>query len=179
MGERNTTGKKLSQWLMKYKYALLVLLLGIVLLLWPSGKTEEDAAPPATQAEQTGTTDLAQLEASLSRVLAQVDGAGQVQVMLTLKTGMQYLYQTDQTQETQETADGLRSSTTSQTVIVSNGSSQERAVVSRTIYPTFQGALVVSSGADQPRVKLDLVNAVSSLTGLSADKITVIKMKAQ
>ena len=37
--------------------------------------------------------------------------------------------------------------------------------------------LVVAEGADDPAVRLQLTDAVSSLTGLGADKITVTKMR--
>jgi len=40
------------------------------------------------------------------------------------------------------------------------------------------GVVVVAEGADRASVRLDLVSAVTSLTGLKADKITVIKMKS-
>ena len=177
MGEGSAALKKLSQWLVKYKYAWLVLLLGVVLLLWPSGQTSETTDSETVQTVvSTGQSELEQMEQQLAQLLSQVEGAGQVQVMLTLKTGTQYIYQTDQVQELQETEGEKKSSTTVSTVIVSQGSSQEEAVVTQTIYPTFQGAVVISTGGDQARVKLNLVNAVSSLTGLSADKITVIKM---
>lgn len=173
---------KITQWLLKYKYAMLVLLVGIVLLLWPTGKSDKTKVT-AVQEENNETTilstmsELEQLELELAKTLSQVQGAGEVQVMLTLKTGTQYIYQTDLTQDEQEQDDHTQRSSTRSTVIVSAGSSQQQAVISQTIYPTYQGAVVISQGADNAAVKLDLVNAVSSLTGLSADKITVIKMK--
>ena len=45
------------------------------------------------------------------------------------------------------------------------------------IYPQFQGALIVSEGADNAQVRWSIVCAVSALTGLGSDKITVVKMK--
>ena len=39
------------------------------------------------------------------------------------------------------------------------------------------GAVVVCEGAEEARVKLCVTNAVSAYTGLSSDKISVIKMK--
>ena len=50
-------------------------------------------------------------------------------------------------------------------------------MVVQTMEPTFMGAIIAAEGADQASVRLDLVNAVSSLTGLGADRITVIKLK--
>ena len=47
----------------------------------------------------------------------------------------------------------------------------------KTKYPVYKGAVVVCEGADHASVKLNIVQAVSSLTGLGSDKITVLKMK--
>ena len=165
----------------KYKYALLVLLLGVVLLLLPSGGKAAKAETPAAQdaGQQEMAEDAAALQAQLGKLLSQIQGAGEVEVILTLRTGTQYVYQTDVTQEERSGEDDPQSSVTRETVLAASGSGQQQAVVTQTIYPTYRGAVVISQGADQPQVKLDLVCAVSSLTGLSADKITVVKMKEQ
>ena len=51
----------------------------------------------------------------------------------------------------------------------------QAAVVTRTVYPTYRGALVVCQGGDRADVKLAVTEAVAALTGLSADRITVAK----
>ena len=162
--------KKLTGFLANYKYAILILLLGVALLLWPS---EKQAVP-----RQSAEPEPEPLEAQLEQMLSQVEGAGQVQVLLTPRTGTEYIYQTDQTKEEQVRGDETVTSSTTTTVTVSSDSGQQ-PLITQTIYQTYQGALVLSQGADLPAVRLDLVNAVSSLTGLSADKITVIKMMDQ
>ena len=43
--------------------------------------------------------------------------------------------------------------------------------------PTYLGAVIVCQGADSASVRLAIVSAVCSVTGLSTDKITVLKMK--
>jgi stage III sporulation protein AG len=43
--------------------------------------------------------------------------------------------------------------------------------------PQYLGAIVVCQGADRSDVRLAIVEAVSALTGLGADKISVLKMK--
>lgn len=40
-----------------------------------------------------------------------------------------------------------------------------------------EGAVVVCSGADSARTRLDVTNAVSAYTGLGSDKITIMSMK--
>ena len=62
-----------------------------------------------------------------------------------------------------------------ETVTVSRGGGSEDIVVTQQLYPVYQGALVVCQGADQAAVRLAVTEAVSALTGLSSDRITVVK----
>ena len=169
----NELPKKILAGLKKYKYAVLVLLLGVALMLLPFGKKEET---PETVVQEDPLTDEAYaqaLEQRLEDMLCQVSGAGQVRVMLTLMTGSRTEYQTD----TQISDSGTQSQEERKTVILSEGSAYDKAAVSAVQYPRFQGALILCQGADQSTVRLDLVNAVAALTGLSSGQITVIKMK--
>lgn len=169
----NELPKRILAGLKKYKYAVLVLLLGVALMLLPFGKKEE--APEADVQEEPVTDEAyAQaLEQRLEDMLCQVSGAGQVRVMLTLMTGSRTEYQTD----TQISDSGTQSQEERKTVILSEGSAYDKAAVSAVQYPRFQGALILCQGADQSTVRLALVNAVVALTGLSSGQITVIKMK--
>ena len=59
-------------------------------------------------------------------------------------------------------------------MLVDDGSA-EAPVVTRTVYPTYRGALVVCQGGDRADVKLAVTEAVAALTGLPADRITVVQ----
>ncbi len=88
--------------------------------------------------------------------------------MLTKASGTTTEYQQDIEQlEAQERTELRR-----QTVLV-----DDAPIAVRTTYPVYQGAVIVCQGADRASVKLDIIRAVSSLTGLGSDKIIVIKMK--
>ena len=47
--------------------------------------------------------------------------------------------------------------------------------MTRILSPTYRGALVVCQGGDRADVRLAVIEAVSVLTGLSSDRITVAK----
>lgn len=169
--------------LAKFKYPALVLLLGLVLLLLP-GRKKEDQQTTANTVEETSveTADspeeyCAAVEASLSKILSKIDGAGKVEVMLTLKSGWQTNYQTDYDTTTDNDGDRVTSTTTQKTVILSQGSAYDEGAVVKTDYPSFQGALVVSEGGKDPTVKLQIIRAVSALLGLGTENVTVVKMK--
>lgn len=166
---------KLLAGLKRYKYAAIVIVIGLALLLIPSKKAEE-VPSAASPVEMDDRLFLTQIEERLQQLLGQMRGAGEVRVMLTLKTGSETRYQTD-TSTVSETKDGSeRTQEEQKTVLISAGSAYDEAAVSAVEYPRFQGALILCQGADDPTVKLGCINAVSALTGLSSDRITVVKM---
>ncbi len=175
MAKVNDLPKKLLEFLKKYKYAALILLLGIALLLLPQSSGED---PKEIIQEENVITDeeyANQMEQRLIQMLTQIEGAGQVQVMLTLERGSLTEYQTDL--QLSSNGESQQKSEERKTVILSEGSAYDKAAISAVEYPRFLGALIVCQGADQPTVRLNLIDAVSALTGLSSDQITVVKMK--
>ena len=48
-------------------------------------------------------------------------------------------------------------------------------VVTKETCPQYRGALVVCDGGNNDRVRLAVIDAVSVLTGLGADRIAVVK----
>ncbi len=159
----------------KFKYPILVLLLGVLLLLMPKGSKEVRTEPPVRQ-ERSEADNLDIQEELLSQLLSKMEGAGQVEVMLSIRTGVQTIYQTDsKTQsDTQEGSASTRQDTT--TVLHGIGSGVASPVVRQKEAPVYQGAVILCQGAENSNVRLALVQAVASITGLRTDQITVIKM---
>ena len=89
---------------------------------------------------------------------------------LSVKNGMEQVLASDRTTSVTERG----SSVEEETVLVNSGGSQEAVLLTQR-YPTFQGALVVCQGGDDAEIRLTLTQAVSALTGLGADRITVCK----
>lgn len=158
--------------LKKHKYAVLILLLGVGLLLLPDWSKKETASTEQRE-ENEDLVYVENMEQRLSQLLSQCAGAGQVQVMLTLDRGTETAYQSD----VQSSSEGDRTTEDRKTVILSQGSAYDKAAVSALSYPRFQGALILCQGAGDAKVELNLVRAVASLTGLGTNQITVIKMK--
>lgn len=164
--------KIIPDYLNRYKFVLLVIVIGLVLLMIPSVKDSSNETVPATEpAEEDFSVEA--LETKLEEVLAEIDGAGKVQVMLTVQGGMKRVLAQDGRME-QGGSDVQRET---EVVIVSSGSGGEETVLVQQIYPQFQGALVVADGGGDPTVRLKLTEAVAALTGLGADKISICKGK--
>lgn len=153
--------------LKRYKYILVVILAGIFLMALPEKKTQ------ASQPVQTAAPSQPSLQESLSSLLSKIEGAGKVEVLLTEAEGSKTLYQTDEDRSTGETTMEHRQ----KTVLVTNSAREERGLIRQVNPPSYQGAVVLCQGADNASVKLAIVEAVAKATGLTTDKITVLKMK--
>ena len=117
----------------------------------------------------------AELQQEMEDILGRIQGVGEVQVLLTVESdGERQLAQDSELSYSGSTAAPEDYSRSSQTVLVDDGSA-EAPVVTRTVYPTYRGALVVCQGGDRADVKLAVTEAGAALTGLSADRITVAK----
>ena len=107
-------------------------------------------------------------------VLSQVEGAGKVEVLLAYEDGEVHSYQEDRIERIDESGREIHTET-----VFHDTDSGDSPVCVKVSYPTYRGAVVVCQGADKASVRLNLLKAVSSLTGLSSDHITVIKMKGK
>ena len=149
----------------KYQYVLLVIAAGVVLLLLPSGG--RDSPEEVTPAQGEGTSfDLDAFEEKLEKALSQVEGAGETRVVLTLDGGSRQVLARNQDRE----GNGGSSNTV---VTVGRGSGTQEVVPLQTVAPQFRGALVVCPGGGDAQVRLKLIEAVSALTGLGSDRISV------
>ena len=146
--------------LKKYRGAVLVLLCGIALMCLPRQQETKKAAVPEVQ--QT-------LEQALEKILSQVSGAGEVRVLLSGQLSETKRYQTD---DTQSGSGELRQ----ETVILTGENRVQTALVRQTEAATYRGAIVVCQGAENPKVALSVVQAVAAVTGLSTNRITVLKI---
>ena len=151
----------------KYKYPILVVLVGQGLMLLPE-PSEAPAEPvPATAEAEPN------LEQRLEALLSAIEGAGQVRVLLTVDAGRETLYQTDSRVQSDEGG----SERSDDTVLVEDADRVECGLVRQVLEPKYRGAVILCQGGDVPGVRLAVVEAVRCLTGLGADQISVLKMK--
>lgn len=161
---------KLGQFLNKYKYVALVILIGVVLMLLPSRKEK-------TTLQTTATSQNSVLEdpidEKLTEILRNTNGVGDVYVLLTKGEGEETIYQTDSDSTIGENDSNVHSST----VTVTDSQRGQSGLIRQINPARYLGAVVVCQGADDPQVRLQVVDAVSKATGLKSNCISVLKMK--
>lgn len=157
----------------KYKYVLLVAALGVALLAWPTARKTAESAP-AEAAPAAGAPDLAETERAMEDILGKISGVGKVDVMLTLHSGGELVLAQDSSLRYSGSVQSPDSYERSSQPVTDAGG----VVVTQEKCPQYRGALVVCEGGGNDSVRLQVIAAVSALTGLGSDRIAVVKWQS-
>ena len=161
---------KIIDFIKKYRYVAIILIVGLLLMTLPTTQKKQGSVQqqisPEVKSEIT-------LNESLSTILSRIDGAGEVQVMLSLASGEETVYQTDDHVVT--SAD--TNTTQIDTVTITDADRNQTGLIRQINPPKYLGAIVVCEGADSSAVRLAIIDAVSKVTGLNTNQISVLKMK--
>lgn len=106
------------------------------------------------------------LENKLENVLTKVKGAGDVEVIITLEKGFEYVYVTEE--ETRTTSNGT--TVTTSTVVLVDG----QPVLEEEIYPIISGLVVVASGTDNINVKMNILSVIQTVIDIDNSKINIL-----
>ncbi len=162
---------KIRGFLKNYRYAVIVLIIGIALMLIPSGKKTNSVVSETKQQQDAKLSDTTQSQ--LISVLSQIKGVGNVQLLLTLEDNGETVFQSDVDNSSNESSDNTKI----ETVIISGSDRNQSGLIKIQKSPTYRGAVVVCTGGDDPNVQFAVTQAVMRSTNLNADQICVLKMK--
>ena len=160
--------EKILPVLKKYRAVLAVLLAGVLLLTSGHSGNTEQVQTTSADTTVSQSFDLNDFQQELETRLSGISGAGRVELMLSL----------DQTEESVYAVGSDSRSRESDVSVVSNGSCGETPVTVKRVLPVFRGAVVLCDGADDASVRLSVTQAVSTVCGIGADKVTVLKMQS-
>jgi stage III sporulation protein AG len=166
----NALKAKVMEFLKKYRFVILILCIGILLMILPTGKAKEQAPQLSTSQPAIQFDDPTN---ALTDILSQIQGAGKVRLMLTKGAGERTVYQTNEDRNIGEQNQSVRV----ETVIVTDKDRAQHGLVQQVLAPEYRGAIVVCQGADDASVRLAIIEAVADATGLGTDRISVLKMK--
>ncbi|QXM06018.1 stage III sporulation protein AG [Crassaminicella indica] len=118
-------------------------------------------------------------EIKLKKILSNIKGVGDVDVMITYETSTEVVPALNVTKSSQVTEEkdsqgGVRTTTQddlSQNVIMSN--QKEQLVVIKEIKPKIRGVVIVATGASDINIKTKLIEAARTLFQVPAHKVMV------
>ena len=110
------------------------------------------------------------LEYKLKTIISKIKGAGNVDVMITLESGTNLLLANNETQNVG--SDDVTIVSASPIILEQNGNSSPLVVGE--VLPKIKGVVVVSSGASDISVRLNILHAVQTLLDLEDMQIQIL-----
>ena len=112
------------------------------------------------------------LEERLTDLLSSIEDAGQVKVMVTLKSSDESVYAVNENIKNDNDSNSYSNSF----VIIENKSVKE-GIKLKVLEPQVQGVAVVCSGGDNPIVISRIKEAITAVLGIGSNNVSVSKMK--
>lgn len=172
-----------GSWGKKGRYLIVaVACLGLLTLIWPQGNSSSpETTVPASLPNEGVALAKANLAGELEDILSQIDGAGTVQVSITLSSDGLKSYARNTKNDVKETQESVSSSGTrtikeenqSSDIAISGGA----ALLVEDGAPEVVGVLVVAGGAQDSKVKEQLTDATTTLLNISPYQVRVVARK--
>ena len=151
-----------------------LVIIAVMIIIYSNVSAAKEKTDAASGGEATLTDNL---ETRLADILGEIEGAGEVKVMITYAgTGDKITAETTNTHTT--TTNGSTSSTTTTTTTSSPVLSGSDVVILQEKMPEIKGVIVVAEGASDMKVKLKLMQATATVLGINANSIQIFTRRA-
>jgi stage III sporulation protein AG len=108
----------------------------------------------------------------LNKVISNIKGAGTINVMISIDSSPELSIAETTEGKTTTTSTGSVTTTTTEPIIVKVNGEESPLVLKETL-PEIKGVIVVSSGASDVKIKLDIITAVTTALGIDSNKVEV------
>lgn len=169
---------------------ILIAIAGIILLAtnfseWKTESgTKETETVKKTEDFNENDSYIKEMENKLVHILEKVDGVGQVEVMITLKSSGESVLNKDDSEESQteeENSDGTKKYSQTdkkeEETILADENGESAPYVIKELVPEISGVIIACEGADNNTVAASVTQAAQVLFGISSNHIKVLKME--
>lgn len=126
----------------------------------------------------------AMMEKKLEELLGQMEGAGEVRVIITLRSSSEKIVEKDASVSRTDTAEAdsgggtrtVNSVETGESTVYANEGNYSEPYVIKTISPQVEGVVVLAEGAGSGSVSKNIVDVIRVLFGIDAHQVKVIKL---
>jgi len=124
-----------------------------------------------------------ELEQRVKEILRHVDGVGEVDVMITLRSSKEKVLHVDKDKsrsstEEKDSTGGTRKALTEdikESALLSGGAGSGEPVIEKELQPEIAGVVISAQGGGSASVRAEISEAMEALFGLPAHKIKVLK----
>ena len=143
----------------------------------------EAGAVPAAAATKSEDSYEAELERRVREILKTVDGVGEVDVMIIVKSSPEKILHVDNsssyslTEETDSNGGTRRLESEEQegSTVLTTGDNKSAPIIEKEIKPELSGIIISATGGGSPTVRAEISAAMEALFDLPAHKIRVLK----
>ena len=178
-----------SQWTIVILAGILLMILAIPVEEEKGGEKSVKEANVKVQTKEAviEMTYAEELEQKLENTLAKIDGAGHVEVMITLEDSGESVIEKDSSMDTtnsteSDSAGGNRKESqtiSSEATVYEENEDGQVPFVGKELTPKIAGILVVAQGGENTQVKQNISEAVMALFQIDVNRIKVVKMNMQ
>lgn len=156
--------------------------MAVLLILCSDLSCQAENSMPETSA--TSEDYAAELEQKLIDIISSVEGAGETRVLVTLQSGKEYIYASEDSTSTDSSASvdssGRQSSDERQdrqsSHIIIDTDQGEQALIRTELMPAINGVVVVCQGADDPSVAERIMAVVTTALGISSKRVCITQL---
>ena len=153
---------------------LLVLIMGVMLFDFDGTSTTKSQTLTSDDniSYTSGLKYIETIEKKLGEVLSTIAGAGKTQIMISIDSSPILTIASNNEEKTVTTSSGTTTTVLNEPITITTNGKTQPLVLGETL-PEIKGVIVVSSGAKDVKVRMDIINAVRTVLGISSDKIDV------
>lgn len=149
-----------------------------------SEKEDASVSLPVSETKDSGMRSYErELEQRVKEILKHVEGIGEVDVMITLRSSGERIFHVDQEKnrsstEEKDSSGGTRKVLTEEIreeSVLSGAAGSQEPVVEKELEPEIAGVVISAQGGGSAAVKAEISEAMEALFGLPAHKIKVLK----
>lgn len=124
------------------------------------------------------------LEERLLDLVEEIDGVGKAKIMVTLESGIEYIYAQERREKTDKISDFKdktplklqeRNDEEKKLMLVDGPSGRRQALIKTEIQPKIKGVVVVCQGGNEPLVNQQIINVLTTVLNISSSRVFVTK----
>lgn len=144
-------------------------------------KNKAELAQDSGQAEAVGQEEYKNLlQAEIKGLLENIKGVGKVQVFITLESGFENIYVTEENLDLDTSGEtSQRRSSEKKTLLVENENGRKTALLKKVVSPVVGGVVAVCEGGDDPVVVKNATEALVAALCVNTTRICVKPFKEQ
>ena len=161
----------------RLKIIVIIGVIGVALLIMSEAFNSDTVATEGVNVSVNTQEYAKAVEKELSHIISKIEGAGECSVMVTMDCGIETIYATQEESSYDFDDDSESRDNSVSYVVINSPSGGKQALVIKEIQPKLRGIIIVCEGGNNSKVKMNIINAVSSAFDISSTKSSVQKMK--